>query len=273
MSVKSIEKIDNEINPTYFSFFNYKLYDSPLFIQEEKLNNIENNNQSTEESYSNNDNDMNINSLNIEDKFIPLNLLDISPKKDENLLKGEIIEGLDDFSSKDIKPELHKFILPKSLFNSSKSRKNNDRNITSNVPKKNIINIRNNINNINNNTKLTNNIININISEGDSFVKHLNLLSQPFVPKNKIFSFIPMINSALKNDKNKKRNEKKKNKNNFVKREGDWTCFMCKNLNFAFRKICNKCKLPKEESEKKFFDVGKELMKLADLSISNRSKI
>ena len=36
----------------------------------------------------------------------------------------------------------------------------------------------------------------------------------------------------------------------FEVRIGDWTCSKCKNLNFAFRKICNKCKLPKEESEK-----------------------
>ena len=57
-----------------------------------------------------------------------------------------------------------------------------------------------------------------------------------------------------------------------MKRDGDWTCFKCKNLNFAFRKICNKCKLPKEESEKNFFDVGQELMKLANLSIGNKSK-
>ena len=78
MSVKSIEKIDNDSNYEYFSFFNYKLYDSPLFIQEEKeklSNKFEYNNQSTEGSFSNEYN-MNINSLNIEDKFIPLNLFD-----------------------------------------------------------------------------------------------------------------------------------------------------------------------------------------------------
>ena len=78
MSVKSIETIDNDSNYEYFSFFNYKLYDSPFFIQEEKeklSNKFEYNNQSTEGSFSNEYN-MNINSLNIEDKFIPLNLFD-----------------------------------------------------------------------------------------------------------------------------------------------------------------------------------------------------
>ena len=82
MSVKSLEKIDNDSNYEYFSFFNCKLYDSPLFIQEEKLSNkFEYNNQSTEGSFSNEYN-ININSLNIEDKFIPLNLLDSSPTKE-----------------------------------------------------------------------------------------------------------------------------------------------------------------------------------------------
>ena len=58
----------------------------------------------------------------------------------------------------------------------------------------------------------------------------------------------------------------------FVEREGDWICSQCKNLNFAFRSICNKCKLPKKESEKQIFDIGKELRKLADLSVGNKPK-
>ena len=73
--------------------------------------------------------------------------------------------------------------------------------------------------------------------------------------------------------KTRKKKEKKKKKNNFVKREGDWICYKCKNLNFAFRNVCNKCKLPKEESEKFLFDIGNELMKLADLSIYNKSNV
>jgi hypothetical protein len=31
----------------------------------------------------------------------------------------------------------------------------------------------------------------------------------------------------------------------FTEREGDWICNNCKNLNFAFRVECNRCKLPK----------------------------
>lgn len=33
----------------------------------------------------------------------------------------------------------------------------------------------------------------------------------------------------------------------FVERSGDWVCLGCKNLNFAFRKKCNRCKLPKTQ--------------------------
>ena len=30
-------------------------------------------------------------------------------------------------------------------------------------------------------------------------------------------------------------------------RKGDWCCQLCSNLNFAFRKECNRCKVPKEK--------------------------
>jgi hypothetical protein len=34
----------------------------------------------------------------------------------------------------------------------------------------------------------------------------------------------------------------------FKERSGDWICQNCRNLNFAFRNECNRCKLPKKES-------------------------
>lgn len=43
----------------------------------------------------------------------------------------------------------------------------------------------------------------------------------------------------------KKKIKNKKTQKNFTEREGDWTCFNCKNLNFSFRKKCNRCKIPK----------------------------
>jgi hypothetical protein len=35
----------------------------------------------------------------------------------------------------------------------------------------------------------------------------------------------------------------------FAERQGDWVCMKCKNLNFSFRVVCNRCQLPKNESE------------------------
>ena len=251
MSIKSIEKDDNQLGYEYFSYFNYKLYDSPVFIQEEKeLTKSELNLHSTEESFSNNL-IQNMNNSNIEDKFIPLNLLDLSPIKDQ------IPDNEEKPSTIDIKPELHKFILPKSLFNSGNKKKQNEEE---------------------NKCKIIsdNNETNAYVSNDSSLLQHLNLLSQPFVPKNKIIPSILingddyLFNVKIEKVKNKKE-ERRKKKNNFVKREGDWICYKCKNLNFAFRNLCNKCKLPKEESEKYLFDIGNELMKLADLSIYNKS--
>ena len=41
-----------------------------------------------------------------------------------------------------------------------------------------------------------------------------------------------------------------KGQKQFSEREGDWICFNCKNVNFSFRIICNRCQLPKNESDK-----------------------
>ena len=67
-----------------------------------------------------------------------------------------------------------------------------------------------------------------------------------------------MKNFFLKNSKGK--SQKIKNgKNKFLGREGDWKCFNCKNINFAFRKNCNRCNYFKEESQKKSENVQNNL--------------
>ena len=57
----------------------------------------------------------------------------------------------------------------------------------------------------------------------------------------------------------KERNGEEKNKSNFKVRIGDWTCSTCHNLNFSFRKKCNRCGLPKEISDKQFLEIQKEI--------------
>ena len=46
----------------------------------------------------------------------------------------------------------------------------------------------------------------------------------------------------------------------FTERAGDWICSSCKNLNFAFRVVCNRCHLSKSESEKVINDKEKEIL-------------
>ena len=38
---------------------------------------------------------------------------------------------------------------------------------------------------------------------------------------------------------------------NFRDKNGDWICNFCKNLNFSFRKFCNRCNMPKFKAVKK----------------------
>ncbi len=43
-------------------------------------------------------------------------------------------------------------------------------------------------------------------------------------------------------------NPDEKKKKPLIERKGDWLCPKCRNLNFAFRLICNRCQLPKSEA-------------------------
>jgi hypothetical protein len=60
--------------------------------------------------------------------------------------------------------------------------------------------------------------------------------------------------------------DSKKKKKPFVERVGDWVCIKCKNLNFSFRMICNRCQLPKLESDKLFEQYMKNLMNYVKLN-------
>ena len=66
-----------------------------------------------------------------------------------------------------------------------------------------------------------------------------------------LFSYNEEQERFVKFDINKKLSYKsipitnKNEKKPFDKKKGDWSCPECHNLNFAFRVICNRCKLPK----------------------------
>ena len=58
---------------------------------------------------------------------------------------------------------------------------------------------------------------------------------------------IPKLINKSRKDENSNPEEKKKKP--LIERKGDWLCPKCRNLNFAFRLICNRCQLAKSEAE------------------------
>ena len=273
------ESSANQKNISYFPYFNHKLYENPSEILEEEYydnscSDIKTN-QSLEDSSTSISHES-ITSIDDEEKLIPLNLLDLSPIKptfninpNSDKIEPRNLFGLDDLDGENIKnetpareirPDLQKYILPKSLFDSSKNKKNekNENKFVKATPSK------------------------------PSMNKNLCLFSETFIPKYKVYPFI-VCNDAqsygnngnkfgylplhYQNFQRKKVDEKKKKKKQeFVEREGDWSCYRCKNINFSFRNKCNKCQFSKEDSEKKFIEVGEALLKLADVSIYDKKK-
>ncbi len=78
---------------------------------------------------------------------------------------------------------------------------------------------------------------------------------------------LPMYNL----NRNGKKNEKKKK--GFEERIGDWVCMKCKNLNFSFRMICNRCKIPKADSEKLYEEHLKNLYNYVKINEMYQSQV
>ena len=67
------------------------------------------------------------------------------------------------------------------------------------------------------------------------------------INNNHIINIKNQINNNIENTKIKKTKP-------FIGRSGDWICGNCRNLNFAFRMMCNRCNLSKCESQKIIFE-------------------
>lgn len=56
-----------------------------------------------------------------------------------------------------------------------------------------------------------------------------------------------------------------KEKKQLREQQGDWTCLSCNNINYSFRKQCNRCKANKEYGRRK---LNKEALPWKPLSLS-----
>lgn len=135
-----------------------------------------------------------------------------------------------------------------------------------------------------------------NKNDNFNFIHKLNINCEPYIPtKAKLSQNLVSNNLKNKNDINNKCNnciynlywpflgyseqnnnnyinksninkKKEKKKKNFIQKEGDWVCYDCKNINFSFRNKCNRCKLLKEDSEAKFLEAEKRILKLYNIN-------
>lgn len=76
-----------------------------------------------------------------------------------------------------------------------------------------------------------------NVSNIENKVNKIPLVFNMNVSQNFNINTQPVNNKVMNNSKQ------------FSERIGDWICFNCKNLNFAFRTVCNRCQLSKEDLE------------------------
>jgi len=75
--------------------------------------------------------------------------------------------------------------------------------------------------------------------------------------------------------KNNLETESKENINTIknVERQGDWVCVKCKNLNFSFRVVCNRCQISKTESDNLFKKYMQNLMHYGKINESFQNHI
>ena len=121
---------------------------------------------------------------------------------------------------------------------------------------------------LNNNTQNLNILQQLKMEAGQKNQSNFNLpmnypASQSLPPNTQNTQQSVSLNEKIpqQNDqKNTKKSKDKKGKKGFEIRDGDWACFSCSNLNFAFRNKCNRCGMSKEDSIKNFDVANYKLM-------------
>ena len=115
----------------------------------------------------------------------------------------------------------------------------------------NIINLNNNINNNMNNIQLEER----QLDPKDYLIRMFGRIGWicrlcnnfNFETRNKCNRCFAIKNPKTIEEINKKKDDNKKNKKKIKERKTDWLCLNCQNLNYGFRKNCNRCQIQRKD--------------------------